>query len=235
MFVVSKNILRFKWFILLGLSCLFFILVLIFFAIPTLLSANAKKIETEALLISNQNLRTKISILDSLNLLDLEEKYRLVNVGILQNKNPFVVLAVFDEIMAKIDPANLTLGPISYSVGEIKEKQLKIADLAFTQTLKGKRESVNEFVKLTEEGYPLMTIKSIQGKYLESSSMQVDFILHVYPEIEQIPSLQTSINAFTFDDQKRFDQIIPFAEILKDQNAGSSEIQKSGKTNPFVE
>jgi hypothetical protein len=235
MLILPKKYQRYRWFVILGLAFGFFLLLLFAYVVPMLFEVTNKKEQTDVLLLKNQTLRTKIQTLDSFVLADLEEKYQFASVGILQNKNPSLVLLMFDNLLSKIDPKNIDLGSISYSPGEVKEKQLMTDDLLFSQSVKGQTEKVNEFVNLIEKSFPIVSVRSIEGQYTGNLAMIMNFTLHIYPEVKQIPSIETPLSAFSPTELKLFDEIMPFASIFSSGKEGASTVQKSGKTNPFVE
>jgi hypothetical protein len=235
--IIPKKYARYQWFIIFGLSLGFFLLLVVVFVVPTFFSIKDKKEKTDILLLKNEIFRNKLTVLNDFVLSDLEEKYELTNVGILPNKNPNLVLAVFDDLLSKVDSGNIDLGNISYSPGEIKEAQTKMDNLLFSQSIKGKKENLNDFVNLIEKSFPLMTIRTIQGKYGADVAMTMGFTLYIYPEIKQIPSVDTPVAFFSEKELKVFDEIIPFANIFNSTSEAttSAVIEKSGKTNPFVE
>jgi hypothetical protein len=237
---LPKQYLRYKWFILAGVSAVFFLLVILAFVLPTIFDIKNKIDQTDAMNAKNQILQTKIQVLDSLVLNDLQDKYKLVNIGLLQNRDPFYVLSMFDNFTSKIDQKNIDLGNISYSVGEIKEKQTKTDDLVFSQSVSGKIDSVNDFVNLVEKSFPLMSVKSVSGQYDGNSPMMINFSLYIYPEVKQIPSIDSPLTAFSSTELKLFDEISPFASVFansasEEATDSASVVTKSGKTNPFVE
>lgn len=231
---MKKELKQYKWMIIFGFSIFFFAATIIFFVVPTLIDIKNKKEQTDILSKKNEVLFSKITQLDSFSMSDLEEKYQLVNIGLLQNKDPYKIFSLFDNVLTKVDPKNITLGKFGFQAGEIKDEKTaaKLTDLVFSQDIEGKMENVSEFVKTIEEGFPLMTVKTLSGQMGENLNVKFDFLLHVYPETTQIPSLETPITGFSAGDSKVFDGISPYLTIY--EKSGSTSPQKSGKVDPFT-
>lgn len=206
-----KIIKQYKQVIIFVVFLLVFILAGVFYVFPTILLIKDSREEIKTISLKNDALTQKIQILNSFSKEILDQRYFLVNQALLQSKNPYQVFDSFDKIMSRIDSKNVVLGEIQFSPGEIKKNEnLKANDnLMFETNISGNYDTVLDFIDKLENGYPLMTVKSIDGKLTDDK--QVDFglniTLFVYPEIAFIPSLETPVSGFLPNEDSFFENL----------------------------
>lgn len=229
-----KEYLKYKWIAVLIFSIVFFIGVLVFFDIPAIIAIQEKKQQTDDIAAKNVILQTKLSTLDSLLLSDLETKYQLANVALLSSRDPIHILSLLDNSLARVDTANLSLGEVQFESGEVKNEKDRKEDLLFFQKMEGKKDVIRDFMETIEKGYPLITIKSMEGKFDETSLLQLNFVVHVYPEVKQLPSLETPIDVFSKADNDYFEKISPFLSAFENSGA-TAPVRRLENRDPFAE
>lgn len=217
-----KIIKKYKQIIVFVIFTLIFILSGIFYAIPSIISINNAQHEIEEISLKNRVLIQKIQTLNSLSKDILSERYAFVNGALLQTKNPYQVFNSFDKILNKINSKDVSLGEIKFSSGEIKKNSdLKVNDnLMFKTSISGNFDTVLDFIEKLENDYPLMTLKSIDGKLKEDRQVnfELNITLFVYPEIAFIPSLETPIAGFLQSENLFFQNLVSTSSgILKEE------------------
>lgn len=226
---------KYKWEIILAFFVLIFLGAGIFYIIPTILSIKQSSEKIASVSLKNEGLVKKIQALDSFSKSDLEEKYQLANNALLSTKNPYKVFNSFDSILGQVDAKDLIMGEIKFSPGEVKNNVgINPNDnLSFATTLAGNYDVVTDFINKLESNYPLMDVKSIDGKITDKSQsdFKMTFSLFVYPEITFIPSLETPISGFSQKENDLFNQLISTVSgALNDNNL---KPVTSGREDPF--
>lgn len=231
-----KIIKQYKQVIIFVVFLLVFILAGVFYVFPTILLIKDSREEIKTISLKNDALTQKIQTLNSFSKEILDQRYFLVNQALLQSKNPYQVFDSFDKIMSRIDSKNVVLGEIQFSSGEIKKKEnLKANDnLMFETNISGNYDTVLDFIDKLENGYPLMTVKSIDGKL--TGDKQVDFglniTLFVYPEIAFIPSIATPVSGFLSSEDLFFQNLMSSSVSLSLKEEDLSPV-KSIREDPF--
>ncbi len=204
---------KYKWEIALGLVVITALLGVIFIIYPAIKAIFATREEIDALREKNNRLIVKIGALSALDLTVLERDYRLANFALLKDRQPNSVFSFFNNIFGQNSIVNteVSFGKIGFSPGEIKNisknKKIPDEDLFFNMPIKGKFDGVLSFIDSAEKNYPLVSIKNISGDVSDKLDLKFNFIMHVYPEISTLPSLEAPVTQFSDKDKKLLDEI----------------------------
>lgn len=230
-----KILKKYQWEIILATVVLIVICELIFFILPTTTAIFTVREEINVVRQKNDKLTQKLQSLNSLDLPDFERSYRLVNLVLLKDKKPASIFLSFDNILAKSDAIDVSLGSISFAPGEMKNTRAAgkktEGDLVFDLPVKGKYESVFKFITAAEKSYPLISIKSLSGEIGDAADIKLNLTLYIYPEINALPSLETAISPLSNADRSLIDEIEgTSSSFLEDVSVPA---QKFNRTNLF--
>jgi len=224
---------KYIWVISFSVVTLISLIILIFFALPNFLDAKDKNEQASTISLKNQALLAKLLTLNTYSLSDLEEKYQLSNIGLMPSKDAYRIFSFFENALSQIGENKLKFGSLQFEVGEVKAKQnAKSDDLVLSLDVRGEATATGELIKMIETSYPLMTVKSIDAKFKDPAAVSIALLVHIFPEVSQIPSLETQIGNFSNSELKLFEAIAPISSIFQSEN--DLKFAPSGRTDPFA-